>query len=220
VLLAAALASLLAAYLASGGRGRPLRQLLLPSSPVRAVLLSLLLGDLARLGIARLLQAARDAGRIPYAGWERAAFHAGQALTLLWPFGVLYAAVHYYTPGDASAAVGVAYLLAVLNAARSYPELRGGALVDYYRAGQVACAVGCAVAIASPKPRRWRATADHLAVALLFAGLTAELAGPYLYRTSFPWWTTQVSWTLTFAAIIAARIGGGRWLRNPSSPSS
>lgn len=216
MLLAASLASLLAAYLASGARERPIHRSLLPSSPMRGVLLALLAGDLVRLALARVLRGSTT----PYVGWERATFHAGQALTMLWPFGVLYAAARYYAPRGASALVGVAYLFAVLNAAVSYPELRGDALVDYYRAVQVACATLCALALASPKPRRWRASVDHLAVALLFAGLTAELAGPYLYRTSFPWWTTQVSWTLTFAAIIAARIGGGRWLRNPSSPSS
>lgn len=183
---------------------------------------ALLAADLGRLAISSLvLGPARAAGRTPFAGWERAAFHASQALFLGRPFAIAALCWALFSNRGKHAACALAglWIGCSILVAVSYPELRGDALASCYRWHQLM--FGIAVGLASilddrPDPWRFRAGRAHLVALLLVAGLAAELAGPYLGDAFASWWTAQVSWIPILLGVALAAAWGRTWRIRPA----
>lgn len=207
-MIAAAPALLLLAL--AGGLAR-----LRPARPLALALEALLAAELGRLALSLLVlvPARLRLGDAPYAGAERLAFHAEQALHLAWPIVALGLALHLFTRLRSAGWVvaGAAWVLAVGALAARYPEVRGARLMGEYRAAQAAsCLAAAGVALAGQRPARFRVGREHLATLLLLAGCAAELAGPYLHSGG-RWWLAQVTWPIALASACAALSWGRPW---------
>lgn len=183
--------------------------------PLAVALEALLACELLRLALSRLILAPARAriGALPYAGPERLAFHAEQALHLAWPVAALGLALHLFTRLRSAGWIlaGAAWALAVGALASRYPEVRGARLLSEYLAAQAAsCLAAAGVALAGERPPRFRVGREHLAALLFLAGCASELAGPYLHAGG-SWWLAQVTWPLSLAGVCAALSWGRPW---------
>lgn len=175
---------------------------------------ALLAADLARLLLAALvLDPARAAGRVPYAGVERLAFHASQALFLAWPFGAAALSWRLFSHLRTAAHVGAVWLSLSAVFAAAYPAVRGAELASWYRWAQVGALLLALGALLEERPAGHRPGRAHLVSLLLCAGLGAELAGPYLAAPFASWWTAQASWIPVLAAVALAAAAPPTWTR-------
>lgn len=178
-----------------------------------------LASELGKLALSTLaLDPARGAGRVPFSGWERAAFHAHTALTIAsW---AVPAALCWQTFTRLRPALWVAVpwlgCAALLGAA--YPGLRGGALLDALRwhlVGSVAFAL--AGVFLGERPDRFRIGRAQLVSLVLLAGPAAELAGPLLHPDPVARWAlAQATWTVVLAAAALSAAWRRQWISRRS----
>lgn len=162
--------------------------------------------ELAKAALAALtLGPARAAGRVPFSGWERAAFAAHSSLTLgayALPAALCWQIFDEW--GGAWLALPWAVCSAVL--ALAYPALRGDTLLAAQRwvvAGAITLALFAV--FFGERPERFRVGRAHLVAVLLLAGPAAELAGPLLYADPVARWAlAQGTWTLVLASVVLA----------------
>lgn len=172
----------------------------------------LLAADATRLLLSALvLDPARAAGRVPYMGAERLAFHASQALFLAWPVGVAALVARLFARGPTWLAFALLLPVAMIFFAGTYPSLRGAELGDAYRAAQVGAIALALASLTLPRPAAIRAGRGHLVALFLLGGVTAELAGPYVAEPFASWWTAQISWLVVLGAIVVASTWSTQW---------
>ena len=128
-----------------------------------------------------VMDPAMRAGRLPFQGAERLAFHVEQICFLVWPFGVaaLAAAVFLAPRRWPAVAVLGAYVVSVGMVMAGYPTIRQDLLASVY----LGLTLGClAVALASVI-WRWRAPVPiappEIAALLLVVFLLGTVLGPY-----------------------------------------
>jgi hypothetical protein len=166
---------------------------------------------------------------VPFTGDIRAAFHASQALFLMWPAGL--AALALVTLGRRRPWVPFAvWAIALPVLAATYPAVRGAVLQRWYLAAELgALAVGLRYVMGW----LWRvASRDKpaLSSAELLAGLctlilvaidvTDVAVGPWRSNIYTDWHLSQVSYAVEYAVLIVLQIGGGTWITQSQAPKS
>ena len=160
-----------------------------------------------------VLGPAREAGRLPYVGWERVTYHVGeQALFISWPFALAALAVWTFWKRRPWP-VALVWVVTVAGLAMSYPMVRRELLHSVYLASSL---VGLAISIGAVA-FWWRkasapATTPPEAVALLLTIFeVALLAGPYAAGSIFTTW--PIAYSLYFAQYAAITGVQFTWLR-------
>ena len=125
-----------------------------------------------------VLQPATEAGRLPFTGSERAAFHVEQALFIAFPLGITALAIHVLARRR-TWPVALAWVAAVAVLALGYPTIRRELLQSVYLALELASLVAAIGAAAW----WWRSSArggpPDDAVLLCIVIELGALAGPY-----------------------------------------
>lgn len=102
----------------------------------------------------------------PYTGTLRPLYHLEQAGFLLWPFGLLAAAVKVYATRSPWP-VAVAYAATVATLAAMYPAVRGELLGTIYAVVWIACSLAALACAGFWTRRREHPQTEHVAVLLM-----------------------------------------------------
>ncbi len=155
------------------------------------------------------------AGPVPYEGSTRLAYHVEQALYLLWPALLAWAALRVLTGRRsdlrcASAWAGLVLLLVVL-----YPDLHGESLRQVYLLATMgslfAGLAAVAIYLRDHRPEGSPSAAVLVVVALISVEFVSLLLGPWSHGLfGEPYQLEQV--TLCFAFAFAAMVQGGALL--------
>ena len=159
-----------------------------------------------------ILAAARAAGRVPYVGLERVAYHIGeQALFVAWPFGIAALALWTFRRIHPRVAA-VVWIAVVAGLALAYPNLRGENLARAYCAITVAALlVGIGVTVAWWF-RRTRPQPPEIAAMLFIAGeVGVVILGPYAVGHVREYWpVSQGLYTGLYATLFALEVAWSR----------
>lgn len=189
--------------------------------PVAATLSAAFAADGARAMLHCLvLGPARAAGRVPYVGLERAAFHAEELLWLAFP-AISVALAFEVFHRRVSRCVWAAWLTTWAVLAIAYPTLRGDALLRVYLAAHLV-SIGVQLVLAGAFfVHRGVPGLTHRVALALFCSDIALLIGPWLAGAPLRDWYT-FSWpaTLVWAVVIAHEWKATRWTASPANAAA
>lgn len=174
-------------------------------------LVGVVLAQLTRFALlVAVLQPATDAGRLPFAGAERAAFHLEQALFVAFPLGITALAVRVLARRRAWP-VAVAWLAAVAVLALGYPTIRRELLQSVYLAIELAALLGALGAAWIWWRSKARGEPPDDAIQLCIAIEFAAVAGPYAAGLiDVTWPIAQGLYSGLFLILFALQVA---WLR-------
>lgn len=183
-----------------------------------AVTLSILFGLDCMRGILRfcVLAPARLAGRVPYIGWERVAFHVDQAALLAFAAAsVALAGLVFLRPQRARSCVvpaALVWLVLTTIVALSYPELRLQPLESVYTWVARSSAAIQSVCAGIFFARRQLPMAPQRAALILLAVDIGALLGPYLMSKPSADWAAMRAPALLLWGILSLLQGSDSWL--------
>jgi hypothetical protein len=179
--------------------------------PLALFLAGVVVAQFVRLALlVAVLQPATDAGRLPFSGWERAAFHLEQALFIAFPLGLTALAVRVLARWRAWP-VAVVWLAAVAVLALGYPTIRRELLQSVYLAIELAALLVALVAAASWWKSSARGGPPDDAVLLCVAVELGAVGGPYAAGLiDVTWPIAQGLYTGLFLILFGLEVA---WLR-------
>ena len=182
--------------------------------PIAALLVFLGFANAARSILNELVfQPAIRAGRLPFHGGERAAFHVEEGLFLSWPFGVAGLAVAVFLSKRRWPIVAAAYAAAVAVLVAKYPAIRQDLLAEVYLYLTLGCLVVAAGALAWRWHRRIPLSPPEITTFLFVTFLLATVLGPYtLGRVDTGWSLGAGLFAGMYGAIAVMEVA---WLRRP-----